>query len=155
VDQWILKERVWQSCGFRKESSQTNVIPTIKKCNRSVCLMKGGNIIKYRVKANALSKPRSNCPSTTLVLQLIQKFKHKHEKEKTLPWFVMKFNRILFLFAKNASRNMEAKQSNKFWSQKGFSSTPLCRNPSLGRNHNTMVLDHTFFIWISNIAIFP
>jgi hypothetical protein len=68
---------------------------------------------------------------------------------------MMKFKRISFLSARNASRNMEVKQSNKFWNQKGFSSTPLHRNPSLGKNHNTMVLDHTFFIWISNIAIFP
>jgi hypothetical protein len=88
--------------------------PPLKNATKSVCLMKGGNILEYKVKANALSKPRSNCPSTTLVLQPIQKFKHKHKKEKTLPWFMMKFKRISFLSARNASRNMEVKQSNKF-----------------------------------------
>jgi hypothetical protein len=34
---------------------------------------------------NALLKPRSSFPSTTLVLQLIHKSKNKHKKEKTLP----------------------------------------------------------------------
>jgi hypothetical protein len=28
-------------------------------------------------------------------------------------------------------------------------------NLSLERNHNTMVLDHTFYIWIYNIVMFP
>jgi len=36
-------------------------------------------------KVNALSKPKSNHLSTTLVLQLVQKSKHKHKKEKTPP----------------------------------------------------------------------
>jgi len=47
--------------------------------------VKGGNILKYRVKANALSKPRNNHPSTTLTLQLVQIFEHKRKKEKTPP----------------------------------------------------------------------
>ncbi len=47
--------------------------------------MKGGNILKSKAKANALSKPRNNRPSTTLTLQLIQIFEHKRKKEKTPP----------------------------------------------------------------------
>jgi hypothetical protein len=75
-------------------------------------------------------------------------------RRKPCPWkFVMKFKRISFLFARNASRNMEAKQSNKLQSQKGFSNTPLHQNLSLGKNCNTMVLGHTFSI-IFNIVMF-
>jgi hypothetical protein len=47
--------------------------------------VKGGNILKSKAKANALSKPRNNRPSTTLTLQLIQIFEHKRKKEKTPP----------------------------------------------------------------------
>jgi len=50
-----------------------------------VYLAKVGNILNYRAKANALLKLSSIRLSTTLVLQLIQKFEHKHKKEKTPP----------------------------------------------------------------------
>ncbi len=32
-DQWTPKKGVWQICGFWRESSQIEVVPTIKKCN--------------------------------------------------------------------------------------------------------------------------
>ncbi len=66
-DQWAPKKGVWQSYGFQRESSQTKVTPTIN-ATKGVHLVKGGHILEYRVKANALSKPRSNHPSTTLDL---------------------------------------------------------------------------------------
>jgi hypothetical protein len=50
-----------------------------------VYLTKGGNILEYRVKANALLKLRSNRPLITLALQRIQKPEHKGKKDKTLP----------------------------------------------------------------------
>ncbi len=77
-NQWALKERVCQSCGFWKEYFQTEVVPTIKK--RRVW-----NIIDYRAMVNALLKPRSNRPFTTLALQPTQKFEHKRKKENTPP----------------------------------------------------------------------
>jgi hypothetical protein len=52
---------------------------------KGVYIAKGGNILEYRTKANAFSKPKSNHPLTTLVLQLVQMFKHKLKKEETLP----------------------------------------------------------------------
>jgi hypothetical protein len=57
--------------------------PPLKNVAEDVYLVKGENILKYKVKANALSKPRSSCPSITLALQPIQTFKHKCKKEKT------------------------------------------------------------------------
>jgi hypothetical protein len=32
-DQWTLKERVWQSCGFQKKSSKNEIVPAIKRRN--------------------------------------------------------------------------------------------------------------------------
>jgi hypothetical protein len=51
----------------------------------SVYLTKGGNILQYKAKMNALSKPKSSCPLITLALQPIHMSKHKCKKEKTPP----------------------------------------------------------------------
>ncbi len=88
---------------FERNLLKLKLYPPLKNATEGVYLMKGGNIMEYKVKANALSKPRSNCPLTTLVLQPIQKFKHKHKKEKTLHWFMTKFKRISFFSIRNAS----------------------------------------------------
>jgi len=52
---------------------------------KGVYIAKGGNVLEYRTKVNAFSKPKSNHPLTTLVLQLVQMFKHKLKKEETPP----------------------------------------------------------------------
>jgi hypothetical protein len=57
----------------------------LKNTTKGVYLAKGGNILEYKVKANALSNTRSSHLSTTLALHLIQKSKHKRKKEKTPP----------------------------------------------------------------------
>jgi len=59
--------------------------PPLKNATKGVYFAKGQNIFEYKAKANALSKPRSCHPLTTLALQLVQKFEHKQKKEKTLP----------------------------------------------------------------------
>jgi hypothetical protein len=59
--------------------------PPLKNAIENVYLVKGGNTLEYRAKANALSKQRGNHPSTTLVLQPKQTFTHEHKKEKTSP----------------------------------------------------------------------
>ncbi len=41
VDQWAPKKGVWQSCGFRRESFQAEVVPTIKKHNGGCVFYKG------------------------------------------------------------------------------------------------------------------
>jgi len=45
--------------------------PTLRNAVEGVYLAKGGNILEYRVKANALSRPRTSLPSTTLTLHSI------------------------------------------------------------------------------------
>jgi hypothetical protein len=57
--------------------------PTLRNTTEVVHLAKGGNILEYRAKVNALVKPRSSHLSTTLALQGIQTSEHK--QEKTLP----------------------------------------------------------------------
>jgi hypothetical protein len=42
--------------------------PPLKNVAKGVYLVKGGTIIEYRAKANALSKPRTIHPSITLIL---------------------------------------------------------------------------------------
>jgi hypothetical protein len=53
-------------------------------------LAKGGNILEYKVKVNALSKPRHCHPSFMLVLKGLQTSKHKWKKEKMCFWRFMK-----------------------------------------------------------------
>ncbi len=64
-DQWIQKEGVWQ----RRESFQTKLYPPLKNVVEGVHLVKGGNILEYRAKANALLKLNSSHLLTTLALQ--------------------------------------------------------------------------------------
>jgi hypothetical protein len=45
--------------------------PTLRNAVEGVYFAKGGNILEYRVKANALSKPKNNIPSTTLTLHSV------------------------------------------------------------------------------------
>jgi hypothetical protein len=59
--------------------------PPLRNVVEGVYLATGGNILEYKAKANALSKPMSSHPSTTLTLQPIQMSKHKSKKEKTMP----------------------------------------------------------------------
>jgi hypothetical protein len=89
---------------FKWNPLKLKLYPPLRNIAKGVYLAKGGNILEYKVKVNALSKPRSGRPSTTLDLQPIQKFEHKRKKEKPHPWrLVTKFKRISFLFTKNAS----------------------------------------------------
>jgi len=59
--------------------------PPLINAMEGVYIAKGGNILEYKAKVNALSKPRNNWPLITLVLQPVQTYGHKREKEKTLP----------------------------------------------------------------------
>jgi hypothetical protein len=68
-----------------KNLLKLKLYPPLKNTIKGVYLAEVGNILDYKAKANALSKPSSIYLSTTLVLHLIQKFEHKHKKEKTPP----------------------------------------------------------------------
>jgi hypothetical protein len=67
--------------------------PPLRNATKGVYLAKGGNILEYRVKANALLKPKNSRPLITLVLQLVQTSEHKH-KEKTPPLDICNERRI-------------------------------------------------------------
>jgi hypothetical protein len=68
---------------FEGNLLKLKLYPPLRNAMKGVYLAKVGNILDYKAKANALLKPRSNRFSTTLILQLVQKFEHKHKKEKT------------------------------------------------------------------------
>jgi hypothetical protein len=51
-----------------KEFGGVSLYPPLRKATKGVYFVKGGNILEYRVKANALLKPRNNFRSTTLAL---------------------------------------------------------------------------------------
>ncbi len=70
---------------FKGNPLKLKLYPPLRNVVEGVYLAKGGNILEYRAKANALSKPRSSRPLTTLALQLVQTFEHKRKKEKTPP----------------------------------------------------------------------
>jgi len=59
--------------------------PPLKNVVEGVHLAKGGNILEYRVKANALLKLNSIRLLITLALQGVQKFEDMHKKEETPP----------------------------------------------------------------------
>jgi hypothetical protein len=71
---------------FKGNPLKLKLYPPLINAVEGVYLAKGGNILEYKAKANALSKPRNSHPSTTLTLQLIHAFEHKHKKEKTPPF---------------------------------------------------------------------
>jgi hypothetical protein len=70
---------------FKGNLFKLKLYPPSRNIAKGVYLAKGGNIPKYRVKVNTLSKPRSDRPLITLALQPIQKFGHKCKKEITPP----------------------------------------------------------------------
>jgi hypothetical protein len=56
---------------FERNPFKLKLYPPLRNATKGVYLVKGGNILEYRVKANALSKPRNNSPSFTLALHLV------------------------------------------------------------------------------------
>jgi hypothetical protein len=56
---------------FQGNLLKLKLYPPLRNVVEGVYLAKGGNILEYRAKANALSKPRSSRPLTTLALQLV------------------------------------------------------------------------------------
>ncbi len=109
--------------------------------------MKGGNILEYKVKANALLNPSSSHPSTILTLQPVQAFEHKHKKEKTPPLDICEEVQNEFIVVHKKCLTKHGSQIVKQISkQKKNSSTMFHQNLTLGKNCNTVVLDHTFSI---------
>jgi hypothetical protein len=53
---------------FKRNPFKQKLYPPLRNAMKGVYLTKGGNILEYRTKANALSKPRSSRPSFVLVL---------------------------------------------------------------------------------------
>jgi hypothetical protein len=74
-----------KAMGFKGNILELKLYPPLRNVAKGVYLAKGGNILNYRVKANALLKPRNSHLLTTLALQPIQKSEQKCKKEKTLP----------------------------------------------------------------------
>jgi len=56
--------------------------PPLRKTVKGAYIVKGGNILEYNAKENALSKPKNSRPSIALVLKPVQMYKHKRNKEK-------------------------------------------------------------------------
>jgi hypothetical protein len=68
---------------FERNPFKLKLYPPLRKTTEGVYIVKGGNILEYRVKENALSKPKNSRLSIALVLNLVQMYKHKRKKEKT------------------------------------------------------------------------
>jgi hypothetical protein len=56
---------------FKRNPFKLKLYPPLKNVMEGVHLAKGGNILEYKAKANALSKPKKSRPSTTLDLQVV------------------------------------------------------------------------------------
>jgi hypothetical protein len=54
---------------FKGNHLKLKLHPPLRNTMEVVHLAKGGNILEYKAKVNALAKPRSSHPLTTLVLQ--------------------------------------------------------------------------------------
>jgi hypothetical protein len=50
---------------------KVKLYPPLINTTEGVYITRGGNLMEYRAKANALLKPRNNHPLTTFVLQLV------------------------------------------------------------------------------------
>jgi hypothetical protein len=70
-----INEHRKKGCGkvmdFERSLLKLKLYPPLKNATEGVYIGKGGNILEYRAKVNALSKPKNNHPSITLTLQLI------------------------------------------------------------------------------------
>jgi hypothetical protein len=53
---------------FEMNTFKLKLYPPLRNATKGVYLTKGGNILEYRAKVNALSKPRRSRPSTILAL---------------------------------------------------------------------------------------
>ncbi len=62
------KKKGAKKCQYQRKLSHIQVVPTIKKAREGVHCVKGGNILEYWVKKNALSKPKHNHLSSKLTL---------------------------------------------------------------------------------------
>ncbi len=121
--------------------------PPLRNVAEGVYFAKGGNILRYKAKANALSKPKSSRPSITLALQPIQMYEHKRKKEKTSPLEIRdKIEQDFVIVHKKYFTKHGGQLIKQVLNQRGFSSAPLCQNLSLWINRNIVVLDHTFSI---------
>jgi hypothetical protein len=58
------KKRCGKVVDFEGHLLKLKLYPPLRNAMKGVYLVKGGNILEYRVKANALSKPRTSHPST-------------------------------------------------------------------------------------------
>jgi hypothetical protein len=78
------KKRVQKKCRCQKKLFHIQIIPNIKNAIEGVHLARGGNILEYWTKKNALLKPRHNHISSLLIVQGVQTLQHK-QKMKILP----------------------------------------------------------------------
>ncbi len=54
---------------YKGNPLKLKLYPPLRNAMEGVYLGKGENILEYKVKVNALLKPKNSCPSITLVLQ--------------------------------------------------------------------------------------
>jgi len=99
------------------------------------------------VKANALSKPRSIRPSTTLGFQPVQKYEHKRKKEKTPPLEIRDKVQEDFIVVCNKCLTKHGGQVVKQVSKLEKIFEHIISLELIARtNHNMVVLDHNFSI---------
>jgi hypothetical protein len=78
-------KKATKKCGYQRKLSHIQIVPTIKNAMEGAHHVKGGNILEYWVKKNALSKPRHNHLSSKLTLQGVQTLQHKQKTKIIAP----------------------------------------------------------------------
>jgi hypothetical protein len=131
-------------------------VPTINKCNGGCVFWERWKHLEYRVKANALSKPKNIHLSTTLALQLVQKSEHKHKKEKTPPLEIHnEFQEDFIVVCKKHLTKHGGQVVKQVSKPERILERIILPKPIIRTNCNMVVLNHTFSIWIYNIVMFP
>jgi hypothetical protein len=132
---------------FKRNLLKLKLYPPLKNTTKNVYFVKGGNILEYKAKKDAFSKPRNSCPLITLTLQLVHMSKHKCKKEKTPPLEICdKIQKEFIVVHKKCLTKHEGQIIKQVSKLKRIFEHLTLPNLSLERNHNTMVLDHTFYI---------
>jgi hypothetical protein len=98
------------------------------------------------VKANALLKPKNIHPSTTLVLQLVHKFEHKHKKEKTHLDIHNEVQEDFIVVCKKRLMKRGGQVVKQVSKLKRILKHIILPEPITKTNCNMVVLDHTFSI---------
>jgi hypothetical protein len=85
ADQWTPKERVWQSCGFRREFFQAEIVPTINKHSGRCVSCEGWKHSEIQGEGECIVKAKERSPFDYINFTVSIEVWTQAQEGKTLP----------------------------------------------------------------------